>query len=324
MKGPQVEVSVKGRTVKVPSLAIWDKTVVVKGRWLKVARIRDEDWLEGEAVADPDLWVEKIRLSKLNADIFTFTQKLPNLAAKYDLSIEWDNVAAISTVDFSTWWEKKLPQVTRKNVRRAKKRGTLIREAKFNDRLLRGIVEINNETPMRQGKPFWHYGKSLEAVRRDYDTLQDRSEYIGAYYEDELIGFIKMVYMGEIAGILQLLCKNKYSGERPANALLARAVEICSTKGFKYLVYGKYLYGKNTRSPLMEFKRRNGFEQMLVPRYHIPLTAVGRKAIRLNLHLGFKHFLPEKAMNFMFLIRKKWYEKQFSSSIKSAQTRLNI
>lgn len=309
-----IEISVKGRVIKVPSVQIGDRTIVVAGKWLRIAAIRDEDWLEGEGVNDPDACIEKIIQAKLNADIFTFAQKLPNTNPKYSYYMEWDNVAAIPTTDYSVWWEQRLSQVVRKNVRRAVKRGLVVREVQFNDQLLEGIVKINNETPVRQGRPFWHFGKSIAVVKKDYATLLDRSEYIGAFYEDELVGFIKMVYMGEIAAILQILCMNKHDDKRPANALLAKAVEMCSVKGLKYLTYGKYIYGKNSNSPLTEFKRRNGFEQVLFPKYYIPLNAKGRLAIKLGLHHGWKNLLPKSALDWAKKMRSTWYEKKLINS----------
>ena len=308
MEAKPVEISVRGRAIKVPSVHMGGKTIVVSGRWLRMAAVRDEDWLAGDVVDDPEACVQKLKQHKLNADIFTFAQKLPNTNPRYGYPMEWDNVAAIPTTDYSNWWER-LPQVVRKNVRRAGKRGLVVREVQFNDQLLQDIIQINNETPIRQGRPFWHYGKSFDVVKKDYATLLGRSEFIGAYYENRLVGFVKMVYMGEIAGILQILCMNKHYDKRPANALIARAVEICSTKGLKYLMYGKYIYGKNSESPLTEFKRRNGFEQVFLPRYYIPLTGKGKMAIQLGLHLGMKQLLPKAILNFAIKLRSKWYEK---------------
>jgi hypothetical protein len=312
MEANHVEISVKGRAIRVPSVLIGERTIVVSGRWLRIAAVRDEDWLEGEVVDDPEACLGKLRQEKLNADIFTFAQKLPNTKPKYDYPMEWDNVAAIPTTDYSYWWEHRIPQVSRKNVRRAGRRGVVVREVQFSDQLLQGIVEINNETPVRQGRPFWHYGKSFDVVKKDYSTLLDRSYFIGAYYDDKLIGFIKMVYMGEIAGILQILCMNKHYDKRPANALIARAVEICCAKGLKHLIYGQYIYGKRTDSPLTEFKHRNGFEQVLLPRYYIPLTAKGKLAIKFGLHRGLKQMLPETVLDVARRLRSRWYEKSLS------------
>jgi hypothetical protein len=303
----RVEISVRGRNVAVDGLRVGERLIVVSPGWLKTAEVKDEAWLEGDAVADPDACAAELRRAKLKADLFTFAQKLPEVTPKYPYFMEWDSVAAVPTSDFTAWWEHRIPQETRKNVRRASKRGVVVRAVELDAELLRGIVEINNETPIRQGRRFWHYGKSLVEVERDYTTLVNQSAYLGAYHGTELIGFIKMVYMGEIAAILQLLCKPSHYDKRPANALLARAIEICHAKGLVYLVYGQYTYGNKTRSPLMEFKRRNGFEQQRSPRYYIPLTLKGRMALALGMHHGWRRLIPQTIMDPALRLRSAWY-----------------
>jgi len=58
------------------------------------------------------------------------------------------------------------------------------------------------------------------------------------------------------------------------------------------LQYRKYVYHKGLPDSLAEFKRRNGFEQVNIPRYYVPLTAKGRAAIALKLHLDIAELLP--------------------------------
>jgi len=304
-----VSISNKGRTISVPSLQIHGATVIACGKWLKIAEVRDEVWLPGEIVDNPEAFVEELRRWAVPADIFTFTQKLPNVTAKYSYPVEWDNVAAIQMTDYSDWWENQVSQVVRKNVRRAEKRGLVVRIVQFTDELIRDIMEINNESPVRQGRRFWHYGKSFAQVKEDYATLLDQSVYFGAYVGNELAGFVKMVYMGNTAGILQLLCKNGHYDKRPANALLARAVQECHQRAIHYLTYGQYIYASKTDSSLTEFKRRNGFQEFLLPRYYVPLTLRGRIAVRTGLHRDLKRLLPAPAMNIALKARSTWYER---------------
>ena len=107
------------------------------------------------------------------------------------------------------------------------------------------------------------------------ETYLERSEFIGAFYEDTLIGFIKMTYVDRVATLIQILAKNEQHDKRPMNALLAHAMEICESKHMSCLVYGKYVYGKKNDSSLAEFKRRNGFEQVNFLRYYVPLNERG-------------------------------------------------
>jgi hypothetical protein len=89
------------------------------------------------------------------------------------------------------------------------------------------------------------------------------------------------------------------------NALLAKAVEVCSQKGISHLVYGKYSYGSNPNTTLAEFKRRNGFERMNFPRYYVPLTLKGRLALMLKLHRSLTQLLPPGLAAFLIKVRAK-------------------
>jgi hypothetical protein len=305
----RVEVSVRGRRVTVDGVRVSERIVVVSPGWLKIAEIHDDPWLEDDPGAGPEACVAALRREKLAADLFTFAQKLPDVTPKYPYYMEWDHIAVIAASDFTTWWQRRIPQETRKNVRRAGKRGVVVREVDLDDGLLRGIMEINNETPVRQGRRFWHYGKTLAEVSRDYRTLVDHSTYLGAYHGGELIGFLKLVYAGQTAAILQLLCKRSHSDKRPANALVARAVEMCHAKGVIHLAYGQYSYRNKTRSSLIEFKRRNGFEPRQCPRYYVPLTLKGRLALAAGVHRGWQRLIPEPLMERALRLRSAWYER---------------
>jgi hypothetical protein len=224
--------------------------------------------------------------------------------------MEWDNAAAIPLADPEAWWQG-LPQVARKNVRRAEKRGVTVSLATLNDDLIRDIMAINDESPMRQGKPFYHYGKDFESVKRDYSSFSDRSEFVCARFEGELIGFIQLVYMGRIAAVLEIMAKTAHYDKRPANLLIEKAVRHCAGKGLSHLTYGKYVYGnKSADNPLTEFKARNGFEEFRVPRYYVPLTAAGRMCIALKLHRGPLEVLPERVISQLLAVRKMWYRAQ--------------
>ena len=48
-------------------------------------------------------------------------------------------------------------------------------------------------------------------------------------------------------------------------------------------MYCNYVYN-DPNSSLTEFKRRNGFEKVLLPRYYIPLTLKGKLAQRCQFH----------------------------------------
>jgi hypothetical protein len=313
VKVAQAEISVGGKASYLPSAEICARTVVVTGNWLRIATVKDEELVEGEIVEDPNGFIEQLKKSALRADILCFPQKLPEITPKYIFTFEWDNWAAIPVTCFNDWWEKRLPQETRKNVRRAAKRGIVVKVVPFNDELVKGIQGIYNETPVRQGRPFWHFGKDFDTVKRENATYLERSEFVGAYLHHELIGFIKIIYVDRIATLIQILAKNEHQDKRPMNALLANAVKLCESKGVSFLLYGKYVYTGNESSPLTEFKRRNGFEEIRFPRYFVPLSTKGKLAIKSGLHKGVKGLIPVPVMNLLRGLRSRYYDFRYTS-----------
>ena len=308
-----VEIRVKGQPVRVPSACILGRTVITTGRWIKTALVMDEDMVEGETVADPDSFLYLLKHSGLQADLFTFAQKLPDVAPRRQYHLEWDSAAVIPITSFADWLANRADSSVRKNLKRAKRDGVVVRLADFDDALVEGICRINNESPIRQGKPFWHYQKDFDAVRRENATYLDRSAFIGAYLAGELIGFIKMVYVGTVATTIQVISQKRHSEKKPTNALLAKAVEICEHKGMSHLVYGQYAY-HGVNNSLTEFKRRNGFEQALLPRYYVPLTAIGALALKLNFHRGLADSIPAPVLAQLLKLRRLLRSRETQSA----------
>ena len=301
------EITVAGTALKVPSVQVNDKTVIVTGRWLKVAAVNDEDWQEGEVVSSPALFLANLREHKgLGADIFTFSQKPPDATPRFPFLYEWDSVAAIRVVSFSDWWTNRVSTDLRRDVRKAAKLGVEVRPVLFNDDLVRGIMGIYDETPIRQGKPFWHYKKSFDAVKLANATYLERSDFLGAFWREELIGFLKIVYVDHLARLMQIISKEAHRDKRPANALIAKAVELCDARGCTHLTYGKYRYPQGA-DQLTGFKHRNGFEEILVPKYYVPLTTKGRVALHLRLHREAKALLPAAVLKALRRVRAAVY-----------------
>jgi hypothetical protein len=304
-----VEIRVKGKNTMVPSAEIDGRTVIIRGGWVKTASIRDEGEAQGDLVKDPETFIAALKKSGLRADVLTFFQRPPDLKPKFAYPMEWENYAAVPVTTFDEWWEK-LPQESRKNTRRAAKRGVEVKVAAFDDELARGIHKICNETPVRQGRPFWHYGKDFETIKREHATYMQRSDFIAAYFEGELIGFIKLVYVDQVASIMAILALNSHYDKRPMNALLTKAMEVCAQKRVGYFVYGNYIYGNKKDSSLVEFKRRNGFEQVDFPRYYVPLTLKGNIYVTLRLYRGVVGLLPGPVLNLLLKIRDKFYARK--------------
>jgi hypothetical protein len=305
--GP-IEISIRGQWVPVPALHAHGHTIVVQGSWLKIAAVHDEEWLEQE-FSDPEACIATLRdLSpEQRPDIFTFTQKVPNAAPRYDFSREWDSAAVASFSSFDQWWNE-LPRETRKNVRRAQKRGVEIRTHEFNEELIHGIAAIQNECAVRQGRRYQHFGKTLDQVRRDHRSFVGRCDFITAHFENQIIGVLKLVYRQNVASIMQINSMTAHYDKRPANALLAKAVELCAASGVSHLVYGKFNYGNKDHSGLREFKSRHAFHNLHLPRYYVPLTRWGQLAVSLRAYCDLHQILPGPLLNTAVKLRAKWYD----------------
>jgi hypothetical protein len=300
---------VRGKAVSVPSAQVYGRTITTSGKWLKLAVVQDEELVEGETIKEPEAFVTQLKGTGLKADIFTFAQKLSDPTPKFRYHQEWENLAIIPITTFSDWWEKRVESSVRRAVRKASKSGVVAELAELDDQFVQGIVKINNESPIRQGRTFWHFRKNFEEVKRENSTYQGRNAFLGAYYQNELIGFIRIIFADRVASIVQLLSMMKHYDKRPANSLIAKAVEICEKKGISHLMYCNYVYN-DPKSSLTEFKRRNGFEQVLVPRYYLPLTLKGKMALRLGLHRGLKGLIPKPLIIQLLRIRNHWYERK--------------
>lgn len=288
--------------------------LVVRGKLIRVASIKDEDWIETLTYRDPGSGIAMAEM--LRADLFTFADPLGTTRARFpNYHLEWDNFAIVPITTFKEWWENRVPQETRKNVRRSQRRGVTVQRVNFSETLIEGIKAIYDEVPFRQGRRFWHYGKDLQTITRENSSYLERSDFFGAYFEGRLIGFLKVVYVGNVARIMQILSMNRHFDKRPTNALLAKAVERCCERGVSFFAYGKYIYGNKRNSPITEFKRRNGFEELRVPRYFVPLTKVGKLALACGLHLDVRDRIPERITDFLLRLRTTIYTRlSFHSS----------
>lgn len=291
-------------------MEVCGKEVRTRGRVLCTALLDGEGY---EFLEDPEAALRELRSSGTRIDLFTFVQKLSDTSPKYSYPLEWDNFATLQISSFDDWMARLRPRI-RTMVRKTERDGVVVREVPFDDVLIRGIHAINNETPIRQGRRFRHYGEDLETVRKICATFLDRSVFIGAYFEDKLIGFAKLVSDVDRsqAGLMHILSLIEHRDKAPTNALIAQAVRSCAERQIRYLWYVNFSYGKKQHDSLAEFKRRNGFEKVDVPRYYIPLTAVGRVALRLGLHHRALEWVPEPAAAAYRKARRQWYARRYA------------
>ena len=295
-------------------IEICGREICISGRFLRIAHLHGDTF---RFVDDPASLVNELRRCAARVDLFTFAQRLPETEPKFSYPVEWENAAVLAVTTFEHWWNHQLRSYPRNRARQAEKKGVVLRETPFDDALVAGIREIYNECPIRQRRRFPHYGKDFETVRREEATFLDSSVFIGAYFEDRLIGFVKLVpdESGTQAGLMNILSMAKHKDKAPTNALIAYAVRACATRGIRHLVYSKFDYGKE-RDSLRDFKERNGFQRVDTPRYYVPLTAIGTAAFRLGLHRSTSERIPKALADRLRALRAVWYERKYRLAVE--------
>jgi hypothetical protein len=278
------------------------KGLTITGKFIKTARMAEE-WYKD--IDDPAFFIKNLKNSNARADILTFWQRLPETKPKYNYYMELDSIAALRVTTYSNWFEKQIDSKTRNVIRKAGKKGVEIKKTEFNDDFVNGVVEIFNESPVRQGKPFWHYGMDANALRQFLTPNIYHEDIVGAHSNNELIGFITIAYTQEYAMLTQILSKIAHRDKAPNNALVAKAVEICEAKKMPYLCYAYWPKGS-----LADFKQNNAFEEIQLPRYYVPLSIKGHITLKLRLHNGIKGILPESTVNRLLNLRNKWYSRK--------------
>lgn len=308
---------IRGCDIDAPALVAEDYSIIRTGRLLAVAQLYDEELVEARNFPTLDEALQRIRAGRLGADLFTYARPFDPLNGPPDCLQVPDNLAIVSTRSYDEWWTA-LPQEARKNMRLAAKRAVTVRPTNFDDALVAGIKKIYDELPVRQGRRFWHYQKPLERVRMLNATYLERSQFVGAYFENELIGFIKYIRVDRVAILIQILAMESHRDKKTVNALLRQTVELCHQQGLEILTYGKFDYGVNENSTLTEFKRRNGFIRHDFPRYHVPLTALGRLALAIGLHAGWRGLIPLRLRTRMHRIRGRVMNLRVRPTSRSA------
>jgi len=313
--------SAAGHTMEGPLLQTFNGTTLIKGQPTQIERVEiygqvysisrgvlttlklEHEWYED--VRDPFAVIDALNHSiNVKPDIFTFWQRVPELEPKYDLYSEWESVAALPIESFDHWFTKQISSRMRSQIRKAQKDGVEVRQCSYDDDFVRGMTEIFNEAPIRQGRKFWHYGKDFETIKRQFSKYLFREEMIGAYFQGEMIGFMMLGHAGNYAVTGQIISKIEHRDKATNNVLISKAVEVCEKRGLPYLVYLHW-----TNDSLAEFKRRCGFVETRVPRYFVPLTRRGALALKAGVHKGLIVAIPDRIKAPLKKLRKFWFEK---------------
>jgi hypothetical protein len=291
-------------------LTVCGKEIKVRGHFIRVARLDGEKYVFPD---DPAAMSEALRKTGVRIDLFTFLQRLPGTSPQHTYHLEFDNLAVLPISTFDHWWNKQLRSYPRNRARQAEKKGVVLREVPLNDDLLNGICHIYNESPIRQGKRFPHYGMTMDKARAYAGTFPDHSFWIGAFLGDQMIGFVKLVVdeTRTQACMVHILSMVQHKDKAPTNALIAQAVKSCADRAIPYLVYENFIYGKKEGDSLSHFKEVNGFQRVDIPRYYVPLTSFGELALRYSLHRRIVDHFPEPLLAKIRDLRTSWYNRKF-------------
>jgi hypothetical protein len=295
----------EGRPRLTEAITIGNTTLTVEGTLVRIARTRHEMF---DVVDNPHELLAALRRERL-ADVFTFTQILPDTAPRFDLPMEWSAISALPITTYDAWFTTQIRTALRKEIRKAGRRGLEIRRVHFNEELVAGIARIFNEVPVRQGRAFWHYGKTIDQVRVEVGQDLEDSQFVGAYFNDELIGFHKLIAGRCFAVPVLCLSSVNHRDKLTDTALIAEAVRFCAERGLHHLLYGDWRRGSHRH-----FLERHGFEKVLLPTYHAPITTRGALCLRLRAHKGWKGFIkdisPEPLVARLLALRSSWNQKR--------------
>ena len=294
---------VKGQPARIECIQIAGQTYSITRGPVTVVRL-DDEWYDD--VRDPAAVIEFLKGNPgFRPDIFTFWQRLPDLAPRFPFQTEREQIAVLPIRSYDDWFNRQIKSRVRTSIRKAEKEGLVVKETAYDDAFVQGMTTIFNEASIRQGRPFWHYGKDVETVRQQFSRHLQREYMIGAYYQDEMIGFVMLGDAGRFGLTGQIISSIKHRDKATNFALIAKAVEVCEKRGLGSLVY---LFWSD--DSLSEFKRRCGFEKTDAPRFYVPLTLKGKLALKVGAHRGWAAMLPSQVRTSLKSVRRSWYGRR--------------
>lgn len=250
-------------------------------------------YLPDEYLEDVKITSELVRVLRDQADLLTYAERTflenNNPAPVYGALRDTDDVALLRFHSYEEWWQR-IGKKTRNMIRKAEKSGVEVKIVnEVNDSLTKEIWRIYNETPIRQGRYFPHYGISYEEVKRGLMEMVN-SDLFCAFWKGQVIGFSILKYGDRVAQISQILSLTKHFDKAPNNALIAKMVERSAQLNIYNIIYARM--GK-FHETLTQFKKHHGFITYCLPRYYLPLTRRGNVAIKLKFYKPLKDIVPE-------------------------------
>ena len=229
------------------------------------------------------------KLANRGIDVFTFVER-KWCCPLNDQPKGWTktkkDIGILKVPPYDNWLQT-AGKKTRNMIRKAEKSGIKTEVTELNEQIVKGIWNIYNETPIRQGRAFTHYGLTLQEVDGNSHAAKNCT-WIASYLEEEVVGFIQLMHGDNIAVIAQILSLQKYWDRAINNALVAKTVEFCASKQVPWIIYG----GMGNHPSLDKFKESNCFSKMTLTRYYVPLTFKGKITTGLGLYKNKKDLVP--------------------------------
>ncbi len=206
-----------------------EKELSISGRTVRIAKLRHE-WFE--FLENPMPTVQALHKKDNRADLFTFLQDLNDRQPQYPFYREAASAAVLPVTTYEVWWQSLDPRV-RNKIRKAQKGGVEFRDVVLNEEFAQAVQVIYSESPIRQGRKFWHFGQSAASIHEELSSLFGRCHFVGAYWRNELIGFAKLFHGNNILRTVHIIGKLAQRDKPVQDGLIARAVEICEEQGIK-------------------------------------------------------------------------------------------
>jgi len=277
-------------------LIIADKEIAVAGKFFRTAKLRHEwcDFLD-----DAPGTVEQMQRGRHIADLFTFVHDICDDPVTYGFYKESASLAVLPITTYQQWWDD-MGFKARNKVRKGQKSGVELRVVHLHNDFAKGVEGIYNETPVKQGRRFYHYGKKAGEIKEELSSFLDRCFLVGAYYRNELIGFMKLFHGKNVLRTIHIIAKIAHRDKCVMDALIAEAVKLCDQNEVGYLHYGSWSEGG-----IGDFRTKHGFRRVEVPRYFVPLTTRGKLMLKLKLHHPIREHLPESLVRPLIDLRAK-------------------
>src|SRR5947209_4444097 len=104
----------EGKPVAVRCLAVDGKTYAIRSGPVTVLALEYE-WYDD--VADPRPVIRLGERGAPPADLFTFSQRVPDVEPRFPFHLEWEDLGVLPITSYDDWWKCKIKSRTRNHIR---------------------------------------------------------------------------------------------------------------------------------------------------------------------------------------------------------------